>query len=86
MDEIEYEGTQTLEKVEQVTATFAITLDYTQSVNELLEDGALASKDDVENYILECLAEDISMHIGGPFFLKRHTIVEIMEGENHEPR
>lgn len=77
MDEIEYEENLPVGKVEEVSATFTITLNYTKCIQDSLDINKLISKKDIEDYILENIEEDILKSFEHPYFAKRHTIIEI---------
>jgi hypothetical protein len=48
-----------MNKIKSVTGTFKTSFDYTECVNEMIEDGELNNEDEIRDYILECLAEDV---------------------------
>ena len=78
MDEIEYEENLSVGKVQEVSATFSITLDYTAVIQELLDDGTLSSKKDIEDCVMELVISNIMSVFDQPYFAKRHTTIEIV--------
>ena len=49
-----------MKQVKDVSATFSIHLNYTESVQEMIDDGTLKTKKDVEQYLVDCMMEDVS--------------------------